>query len=56
MGWEKPLYFHPHHGRDDPPASLPRGTFGKPEFFDFIEVQLSFSTFLGQRPLRVGFL
>jgi pyruvate dehydrogenase phosphatase regulatory subunit len=40
MGWEKPLYFQPHHGRDDPPAALPRGTFGKPEFFDYIEVQL----------------
>ncbi len=40
MGWEKPLYFHPHHSRGDPPAALPRGTFGKPEFFDFIEVSL----------------
>jgi pyruvate dehydrogenase phosphatase regulatory subunit len=39
MGWEKPLYFQPHHSREDPPASLPRGTFGKPEFFDFIEVK-----------------
>ena len=40
MGWEKPLYFQPHHSREDPPASLPRGTFGKPEFFDFIEVTI----------------
>ena len=38
MGWERPLYFDPHHHREDPPAQLPEtGTFRKPEFFDHIE-------------------
>ena len=32
------LFFQPTLGRDDPPASLPRGTFGKPDFLDYIEV------------------
>jgi len=37
MGWERALYFDPHHHREDPPAELPEGSFGKPEFFDHIE-------------------
>jgi len=37
MGWERALYFDPYHHRDDPPAQLPEGTFGKPDFFDHIE-------------------
>lgn len=37
MGWERPLYFDPYHKRDDPPSEAPRGTFGKPEYFDYIE-------------------
>ncbi len=37
MGWERPLYFDPYHSREDPPAKLPKGTFGKPEFFDQVE-------------------
>ena len=24
MGWERPLYFKPHHGRDDPPEKVTR--------------------------------
>jgi len=36
-GWERALYFDPYHHREDPPAELPEGTFGKPEFFDQIE-------------------
>jgi pyruvate dehydrogenase phosphatase regulatory subunit len=38
MGWERPLYFDPYHAREDAPAQLPKGTFGKPEFFDQVEV------------------
>jgi hypothetical protein len=38
MGWERPLYFVPHHGRDDPPEQLPNLSFGKPDFFEHIEV------------------
>merc|ERR1719309_1324338 len=37
MGWERALYFDPYHHREDPPAELPEGSFGKPEFFDHIE-------------------
>lgn len=37
MGWERPLYFMPHHGREDPPEKLPSLSFGKPEFFEDIE-------------------
>ncbi len=37
MGWERPLYFVPHHGRDDDPQKLPKLTFGKPEFFEHVE-------------------
>jgi len=37
MGFERPLYFDPYHHREDPPAQLPQGTFGKPAFFDHIE-------------------
>ena len=37
MGWERPLYFYPHHGRDDPPEKLPPLSFGRPEFFEHIE-------------------
>ena len=37
MGWERPLYFDPFHSREDPPAQLPKGTFGKPDFFDNVE-------------------
>lgn len=37
MGWERPLYFDPYHSREEPPLQLPGGTFGKPDFFDFIE-------------------
>lgn len=37
MGWERPLYFNPHHNRDDPPEELPPLSFGKPEFFEHIE-------------------
>ena len=39
MGWERPLYFNPHHNRDDPPEKLPPLSFGKPEFFEHIEVK-----------------
>lgn len=45
MGWERPLYFDPYHSREDPPAQLPKGTFGKPSFFDQIEVLFSSSIF-----------
>ena len=38
MGWERPLYFNPHHNREDPPEKLPPLSFGKPEFFEHIEV------------------
>lgn len=38
MGWERPLYFVPHHGRDDPPEQLPTLSFGRPEYFDHVEV------------------
>ena len=37
MGWERPLYFMPHHGREDPPEKLPSLSFGIPEFFEDIE-------------------
>jgi len=37
MGWERALYFDPYHHREDPPAELPEGSFGKPDFFDHIE-------------------
>ncbi len=38
MGWERPLYFEQYHERSDPPKQLPPGTFGKPPFFENIEV------------------
>lgn len=37
MGWERPLYFMPHHGREDTPEQLPQLSYGRPEFFDHIE-------------------
>ncbi|CAB4069602.1 PDPR [Lepeophtheirus salmonis] len=37
MGWERALYFVPHHSPEDPPPHLPKGSFGKPEFFEYIE-------------------
>ena len=37
MGWERPLYFNPYHSKEDPPSQPPKGSFGKPEYFDFIE-------------------
>ena len=37
MGWERPLYFMPHHNREDPPEQLPPLSYGRPEFFDHIE-------------------
>lgn len=43
MGWERPLYFKPYHDREDPPAQLPKGTFGKPEFFDVVDVRRFFT-------------
>jgi pyruvate dehydrogenase phosphatase regulatory subunit len=42
MGWERPLYFNSYHSREDPPAQLPQGTLGKPEFFENIEVATVF--------------
>ena len=45
MGWERPLYFNPHHNRDDPPEKLPPLSFGKPEFFEHIEVKIFLSCF-----------
>ncbi|XP_040573637.1 pyruvate dehydrogenase phosphatase regulatory subunit, mitochondrial [Lepeophtheirus salmonis] len=37
MGWERALYFVPHHSPEDPPPTFPKGSFGKPEFFEYIE-------------------
>lgn len=31
------MYFAPHHQRDDPPEKLPKPSFGRPEFFEYIE-------------------
>ncbi|XP_047741158.1 pyruvate dehydrogenase phosphatase regulatory subunit, mitochondrial [Hyalella azteca] len=36
MGFERPLYFDPHHKRGDPPAQMPAGTFRKPAFLDAV--------------------
>ena len=38
MGWERPLYFEPHHEPSEPPKQLPAGTFGMPNFYPLVEV------------------